>query len=272
LLRLAPFPAESVLSFSDADLYRWLGQFVWPFIRTLALFAAAPGFGSTAIPVRVKVALAFVIAALLAVTIRQSAPLTLSWTAAVLVVEQIAVGLAIGFAMQLTLAAMAFAGDLIGVQMGFGFAGLLDIQSRFEVPVMSDFFGLVGLLLFFGLNGHLILLGVLVKSFTVVPVASGVGIAARGWHTLAGAGAVLFQIGVWLALPVVAILLAAQLAMALVSRVAPQIHLMSIGFTVLMWLGIAATIALLPFFVPAVGHMVDAGWQIGRAVMLDSRP
>jgi flagellar biosynthesis protein FliR len=260
-----------VLTFSDADLYRWLGHFFWPFVRTLALFAAAPGFSSVAIPVRVKVALAFMIACLLAVTIRQSAPLALTWAAVLLVIEQIAVGLAIGFAMQLTLAAMAFAGDLVGVQMGFGFAGLIDIQSRFEVPVMSDFFGLVGLLLFFALNGHLILLGVLIRSFAVVPIAPGTGITAQGWHVLAGAGAILFQMGVWLALPVVAILLAGHLALALVSRAAPQINLMSVGFTVFMWVGIGATIALLPFFVPAVEHMIEEGWQLGRAVMMDYR-
>jgi flagellar biosynthesis protein FliR len=261
-----------VLSFSDADLYRWLGQFFWPFVRTLALFAAAPGFSSVAIPVRVKVALAFIIACLLALTIRQSAPLNLSWASLVLVIEQIAVGLAIGFAMQLTLAAMAFAGDLIGVQMGFGFAGLLDLQSRFEVPVMSDFFGLVGLLLFFALNGHLILIGVLAKSFAVVPLAPGFGITAQGWHRLADTGAVLFQMGVWLALPVVAILLTAHLAMALVSRVAPQINLMSVGFTIFMWIGIVATIALLPYFIPAVEHMIEAGWQTAGAVLMDHRP
>ena len=57
LARVAP-----VLSISDADLARWLGQFFWPFLRILALFAAAPGFSSVAIPARAKVALAFVIA------------------------------------------------------------------------------------------------------------------------------------------------------------------------------------------------------------------
>jgi flagellar biosynthesis protein FliR len=259
-----------VLTFSDADLFHWLGSFFWPFLRTLALLAAAPGFSSVAIPVRIKVALAFVIAWLLAATIQPSAPLTLSWASGLLVIEQIGVGLAIGFAMQLALGAMAFAGDLIGVQMGFGFAGLIDIQNRFEVPVMSDFFGLVGLLLFLALNGHLILLGVLVKSFEVVPIAPGSGIPAPGWHSLAGAGAILFQMGVWLALPVVAILLAAQLAMALVSRVTPQINLMSVGFSVFMWVGIAATIALLPFFVPAVEHMIEAGLKVGRAVLTSS--
>ena len=256
-----------MLSISDADLVRWLGEFFWPFLRTLALFAAAPGFSSTAVPARVKVALAFVIAAVLAPVIQHSAPLTLSVAAVVLVFEQIAVGLALGFAMQLTLAAMAFAGDFVGVQMGFGFAGLLDAQNRFEVPVMADLFGLVGLLLFLSLNGHLILIGVLVKSFEVVPISPEAGVTVQGWHALASAGALLFQMGVWLALPVVAILLAAQLAMALLSRVAPQINLMSVGFSVLMWVGIAATIAVLPFFVPAVEHMIAAGLKVGRAVI-----
>jgi flagellar biosynthesis protein FliR len=261
-----------VLTFGDADLARWFSDFFWPFLRTLALFAAAPGFSSMAIPAPLKVALALVVAIVLAGAIGPSPPLAPSWTTLVLVIEQIAVGLAIGFAMQLTLGAMAFAGDLIGVQMGFGFAGLLDLQSGFEVPAMADFFSLVGLLLFFGLNGHLILLGVLVKSFAVVPVAPSAGITLPGWHALAGAGTVLFQMGVWLALPVVAILLAAELAVALVSRVAPQINPMSVGFSVFMLVGIAATIGLLPFFIPAVEHMIEAGLRLGRAALTGQPP
>jgi flagellar biosynthesis protein FliR len=256
-----------VLTFSDADLFRWLGSFFWPFLRTLALFAAAPGFNSLAIPARVKVALAFLVAVLLSTMIRPSAPLALSWAILPLVVQQITVGLAIGFAMQLTLGAMAFAGDFVGVRMGFGFAGLIDIQSQFTVPVMSNFFSLVGLLLFLGLNGHLIMIGVLVKSFAVVPIAPGAGITSSGWHALAEAGTLLFQMGVWLALPVVAMLLATELAVALVSRVAPQINLMSIGFSVFMLVGIAAIIGLLPFFVPAVEHMIEAGLRVGRAAL-----
>jgi flagellar biosynthesis protein FliR len=256
-----------VLTIGDADITRWLGEFFWPFLRTLALFAAAPPFNSVAIPARAKVALAFIIAFVIAATVKPAAPLAFSWATAVLAAEQVLVGLVIGFAMQLTLAAMAFAGDFIGVQMGFGFAGLFDIQSRFEVPVMSDFFSLVGLLLFLALNGHLVLLGVLVKSFEVVPVTVGSGIAAEGWHALAGAGAGLFQMGVWLALPVVAVLLAANLAMAIVSRVTPQINVMSVGFSVFMWVGIAAVIALLPFFVPAVEHMIEAGLTAGGAAL-----
>ena len=256
-----------MLSISDADLTRWLGQFFWPFLRILALFAAAPGFSSVAIPARAKVALAFIIAIVVGGTLKQSAPLDLSWNTMMLAVDQVLVGVAIGFAMQLTLAAMALAGEFVGVQMGFGFAAMYDIQSGFEVPVMANFFGLVALLLFLALNGHLLLLGVLVKSFTVVPIVAGSGITGEGWRSLVRAGAVLFQFGVWLALPVIAVLLAAHLAVGFVSRVAPQFNVMSVGFSVFMWVGIAAVVALVPFFVPAVEHIVETGLDLAGTVM-----
>lgn len=256
-----------MLGLDDADIARWLGQFVWPFLRILALFSVAPGFGSAALPARAKVAIAFVIAVVIAPTIAPAAPLALSWAAAVLAAQQVLVGLGIGFAMQLALAAMAFAGDFIGVQMGFGFAGLLDVQNRFEVPVVSDLFSLIGLVLFLTLNGHLILLGVLVRSFAIVPVAPGSGITGAGWRALARAGALLFQMGVWLALPVIAVLLAVHLGLAVVSRVAPQINIVSIGFALFMWVGIAATVALVPFLAPAVAHMIEVGRAAAGAAL-----
>jgi len=256
-----------VLSVTDADLARWLGQFFWPFLRIMALFSTAPAFNSVAIPVRAKVALAFVVTVAVAGSVKQSAPLDLSWTTAVLVVEQVLVGLAIGFAMQLTLSAMGLAGEFVGVQMGFGLANLYDIQTGIPVPVMSNFFSLAGLLMFLALNGHLVLLGVLVKSFAVVPIAAGGAIVPAGWRSLAQAGAMLFQMGVWLALPVIAVLLAAHLAVGFVSRVAPQFNIMSVGFSLFMWVGIAAVVALIPFFVPAVEHMVETGLALTAVVL-----
>ena len=256
-----------MLSFTDAEITQWIGQFFWPFLRILALFSAAPAFNSVSIPARAKVALAFVVAVAVAGSVRQTAPVDLTWPTVILAVEQVLVGLAIGFAMQLTLTAMTLAGEFVGMQMGFGFASLFDFQSGFQVPVMGNFFSLVSLLLFVALNGHLVLLGVLVKSFTIVPIAVGSGISADGWQALARAGAVLFQMGVWLALPVIAVLLATHLAVGFVSRVAPQFNVMSVGFSVFMWIGLAATVGLLPYFAPAVEHMIDAGLgAIGAAL------
>lgn len=258
---------DTVLSFTDADLTRWIGQFFWPFLRILALFGAAPAFNSVSIPMRAKVALAFVVAVAVAGTVKQSAPLDLSWMTVTLVIEQVLVGLAIGFAMQLALTAMTLAGEFVGMQMGFGFAAMFDFQSGFQVPVMANFFSLVALLLFVALNGHLVLLGVLVKSFAIVPIAAGNGISAEGWRALARAGALLFQMGVWLALPVIAVLLATHLAVGFVSRVAPQFNVMSVGFSLFMWVGIAAVIVLIPFFVPAVEHIIEAGLTLAGSAL-----
>lgn len=261
-----------MLSISDTQIALWAGQFFWPFLRILAVFSTAPGFSSVAIPPRAKVALAFVIAVAISGAVKQPAPLELSWATAVLAVEQVLVGLAIGFAMQLTLAAMSLAGEFVGLQMGFGFAAQFDIQSGFQVPVMANFFSLVALLLFLGLNGHLVLLGVLVKSFAVVPIAVGSGIPLDGWRSLVRAAAVLFQMGVWLALPVIAVLLAVHLAVGFVSRVAPQFNVMSVGFSLFMWVGIAAVIALIPFFVPAVEHIIESGLALAGAVLRGAGP
>jgi len=235
------------------------------------LFAAAPGFSSTNIPMRAKVALALLVAVAIGATLKQTAPLDLSWASISLAVQQVFVGLVLGFAMQLAMTAMALAGEFVGVQMGFGFASLFDVQSGFVVPVMANFFGLVGLMLFIALNGHLVLLGVLVKSFDLVPLTAGGGIAIAGWRELARSGAMLFQMGLWLALPVVAVLLAAHVALGLVSKVAPQFNVMSIGFSLFMWVGLAAIVALVPFFLPAVEHMIEAGLALGAAV-LKARP
>lgn len=254
-------------TWSEPELLRWAGEFFWPFVRILALFAAAPAFNGATVPVQLKVALAVVLALLVGSIVNQSAPLDLTWRTVMLTGEQIVVGLALGFAMQLALAAMSVAGDFVGVQMGFGFATLLGIEGNFAVPVMSDFFGLVGLVLFLAFNGHLIMVGALVKSFTVIPVAIGASIPAGGWMALAGAGAMLFEIGVFMALPIVAVILTMHLAVGTLSRAAPQINLMSVGFSLFLWVGIAATVTLVPFFAPAVEHMIDAGMSLMAEVI-----
>ncbi len=260
------------MNFATADIARWGGEFFWPFLRIMALLATAPGFNSALIPARLKIALALVIAVVIGGTLKQSSPLELSWAAMLLAAEQVLVGVAIGFAMQIVLAAMGFAGEFIGVQMGFGIASLFDPQSGFSVPVISNFFSLTGLVLFLALNGHLVLLGVLLKSFEVVPIAAGAGIASGGWRVLATAGMSLFQMGLWLALPVIAVLLAAHVAVALLSRVAPQFNVISVGFSVFMLVGIAASVAVVPFFVPAVSNMIETGSLLAMRVLAGGSP
>lgn len=256
-----------MLALTDGDIAHWLGLLIWPLLRGLALFAFAPAFGSSAVPAPVKVALGLAVATVIGGVAGPMAPLDLSWQTIVLVFEQILVGAAIGFAMRVALSVMAFAGDLSGLQMGFGFATLLNPQVGVPMPAMADFFDLLGTVLFLAIGGHLLLIAALVKSFQIVPVVVTASIVPAGWGALAASGAALFQLGVILALPVVAVMLAINIAMAVVSRVAPQLNIMSVGFAVFLWTGIAATALLMPFVAPAVEHLVDVGLQLIEAAL-----
>lgn len=251
-----------MLAVTDAEIARWLGLLMWPLIRGLALFAFAPAFGSSAVPTPVKVALGLAVAAVIGGVVGPMAPLDLSWRTVALVIEQIIIGASIGFAMRVALSVMSFAGDLSGLQMGFGFTTLLNPQVGVPMPVLADFFDLLGTVIFLAIGGHLLLIAALVKSFQIIPVEATAGIAPAGWAALAASGAALFQLGVILALPIVAVLLAINIAMAVVSRVAPQLNIMSVGFAVFLWVGLAATALLMPFIVPAVEHLVEVGLQL----------
>ena len=251
-----------MLAISDAQIAHWLGLLVWPLLRGLALFAFAPAFGSSAVPAPVKVALGLAIAAIIGGVAGPMAPLDLSWQTVALVIEQILVGVVIGFAMRVALSVMAFAGDLCGLQMGFGFATLLNPQVGVPMPALADFFDLLGTVLFLAIGGHLLLIAALVKSFQIVPVGIAASIVPAGWGALAASGAALFQLGIILALPVVAVMLAINIAMAVVSRVAPQLNIMSVGFAVFLWTGLASTALLMPFVLPTVEHLVEVGLRL----------
>jgi flagellar biosynthetic protein FliR len=257
-----------MLAVTDAEIARWLGMLIWPLFRTLALFAVAPAFSAAVVPNQIKVALALAVAIVIGGLAGPMAPLDLSWRSAVLALEQVLVGLTIGFAMRLALSVMAFAGDLIGLQMGFGFATLLDAQVGVPMPVLADFFDLLGTVLFLAIGGHLLLIAALAKSFAIVPVLPEATLPMLDWRGLAEAGATLFQLGVMLALPVLAAMLAVNVGMAVVSRVAPQLNMMSIGFAVFLWLGLAVVILIIPFVVPAVWHLTEFGLREIDSVFL----
>jgi len=248
-----------MLAVTDAEIARWLGSLIWPLFRALALFAVAPAFGSNAVPTQVKVALALAVAVVIGGLAGPMAPLDLSWRSAILALEQVLVGFTIGFAMRLAISVMTFAGDVAGLQMGFGFATLLDAQVGMPMPVLADFFDLLGTVLFLAIGGHLLLIAALAKSFAIVPVLPDATLPGLDWRGLAEAGGTLFQLGIMLALPVVAAMLAVNVGMAVISRVAPQLNMMSIGFAVFLWLGLGIVILILPFVVPAVWHLTEFG-------------
>jgi len=235
-----------MLTFTDAQVLAWVTPLVWPFLRALALFTALPVLGARSVPSRVRIALAAFIALAAQPSLPPIEPVPLdSPQALLLVAQQLVIGLSLGFAVRLVFAAVEFAGEIIGLQMGLNFAGFFDPLSASTATAASRFFGTMVAWLFIVANGHLLVIGALVHSFTAFPVGPEPfaflhQVQPQRW------GAEIFSTGLWIALPLVTMLLFVNLVLGAISRVAPQINIFAIGFPVTLGVGLLGLLLTLP--------------------------
>ena len=224
----------------------WLSPVLWPFLRVLALFTSAPVFSMRVIPVRTRIGLAFFVAVCAQAVLPEQPVISLnSREAAGAVVQQVGIGLAMGFAVRLVFAAVELAGEIIGLQMGLNFASFFDPASNAQVSAVARFFGNISMLLFVVINGHLMVLMAVVKSFDSFPVG-GNFLQAIGQMRLHELGASLFSSALWIALPMIALLLFVNLTLGIISRVAPQMNIYAVGFPVTLTVGMLGITATLP--------------------------
>jgi flagellar biosynthetic protein FliR len=160
--------------------------------------------------------------------------------------------------MQIVFAAVELAGELIGLQMGLSFATFINADAD-QVPIVGSFLAVTMMLVFLALNGHLLLIAGLVDTFASFPLDGVRGLVAFDVRALVLAGRELFMLGVTLALPVIAAMLLANLALGVLTRTAPQLNLFAVGFPVTLATGLAMLSLALPFLVPAMEQAVMRG-------------
>jgi flagellar biosynthetic protein FliR len=165
--------------------------------------------------------------------------------ALLLVLQQLVVGLTLGFAARIVFSAIEFAGELIGLQMGLNFAGFFDPMTGGETTAVSRFFGISVSWLFIVINGHLMLIAALVQSFHAFPVGPDPFAFLRAVQPQAW-GAEIFRLGLWIALPLVAMLLFVNLVLGIISRVAQQMNVFAIGFPITLGVGLVGVLLTLP--------------------------
>ena len=237
-----------MITFTEAQLMAWLSPVLWPFLRVLAVLTVAPVFSMRVIPMRVKIGLAFLVALCAQGVLGDQPVISVNGSEALgAVLQQLAVGLAIGFSVRLVFAAVELAGEIIGLQMGLNFASFFDPASNAQISAVARFFGHMTMLLFVVINGHLLILMAVVKSFERFPV-DGNFLQALGQMRIYELGTSLFASALWIALPMIALLLFVNLTLGIISRVAPQMNIYAVGFPVTLtvgMLGIAATLPML---------------------------
>lgn len=256
-----------MISVTSAELNAWLSAFLWPLARILALVASAPGLGNPSVPVRVRIGLGALIALAVAPTLPALPPVELGSPAGLLILaQQILIGIAMGFAMRVVFAAVQMAGELAGLQMGFGFATLYDPQNAGQIPVLGQFLELVATLLLFALNGHLVMIATVTESFRILPIG-GLPSAGLSIKTLVEWGGYVFSAGVLLSLPIIAVLLITNLALGVLARAAPQLNLFAVGFPVTLLLGMIALGLTLPYLTPVLDRALQEGLEVMLRVL-----
>jgi flagellar biosynthetic protein FliR len=250
---------------SQAELNAFLGAYLWPFARIAAALGALPVLGTRLVPMRVRLVLAAALAAVIAPLVPAVPAVDpLSPAAVALLVQQILIGVAMGFALQLAFGAFVHAGQVIAMQMGLGFASLVDPQNGVVVPVLSQFYLILATLFFFGLDGHHVLIEVLSESFRILPIAPQ-GLSARALWELATAGGLLFAGALRIALPIVLALLAANLVFGVMMRAAPQLNVFVLGFPLSLLFGFVLMLMTLPGIAPQFDQLLAGGFElIGR--------
>jgi len=250
-----------VIDIAETQLLGWLSVFLLPFFRILGLFTSAPILSQRAVPVRLRVAVSLMLAALVAPLIPPAPAADLAapsgWLA---VATEALIGFAIGFVARSILAAVEVAGEAVGLQMGLSFAGFFDPDSG-QLNAVSRLMNTLSLAAFVAIHGPLLLVVAAVHSFEVIPPAT----ALSEWLARidpAGLGASLFALGLTIALPFMALLLFANLALGIISRIAPQLNIFAIGFPVTIGAGLVLLALGLPLlqapFESMFEHMLSA--------------
>lgn len=235
-----------MVAFTEAQALAWISAWIWPFFRVMGLFTSAPVLSMKVVPRRVRVGLALLIVVAAEPSLPPVAPVALNSPEALMVIaQQVLIGLTMGFAARVVFAAIEFAGELVGLQMGLNFAAFFDPMSGGQITAVSRLYGTVAAWLFVVMNGHLLLTAAIIHSFEAFPVSAQPlaflqVVQPQVW------GAEIFKLGLWVAMPVLAMLALTNVVMGLVARVAPQMNIFTIGFPITLGVGFTGLWLSLP--------------------------
>lgn len=250
------------MHFTTPELTALVGAYLWPFFRIGAMLMSMPLVGVKTVPKQVRLGFALVLTLIIAPLVPDVPQVDpLSAEAVLIIAQQILIGISMGFILQLVFSIFLVGAQVISMQMGLGFATMIDPQSGASVPVLGQFFTIVVSLVFLSFNGHLVLIEMLVNSFHTLPISSS-GISTGGFWQIATWGREVFSNAVMVALPAIAALLFVTLTLGVMTRTAPQFNIFAIGIPIsLMW-GLVIIYAILPGLIGRIDELFMEGFSL----------
>lgn len=245
-----------MINITSAQLDAWLAMFLLPLTRILAMISSSPILGNKQVPIRIKIGLSVLLTFIIAPTINHLPPVALgSPQSALLIIQQIIIGIAIGFTIRLIFTAIEMAGELIGLQMGLGFASFYDPVNASYTPIIAQWLGVVATLSFLALNGHLYMISALVDSFQALPIGNMMPV--QSFFGVASWGGNIFTYALQISLPILAALLITNVALGILTRAAPQLNLFAVGFPITLAVGFFVMALSIPHLVPLLDRLTE---------------
>lgn len=249
-----------MVQFTFEQLATWINGFLWPLFRVAGLIAMSPILGESSIPVRLKVGLAIILTLVAAPLLGPMPDIPVgSFQGLLIAVQQVLVGMALGLCMRLMFTATMMAGEFVGLQMGLAFASFFDPATGANTAVLSRLMNLLAMLVFLAVNGHLLMLDGLMRTFEILPV--GASLNPNGWGALIEWSAQIWISGMLLALPLIIVLLTINLALGILNRTAQQLSVFAVGFPITLTTGLVVLAIVLPQTSGFLSRLFQEGYQ-----------
>ncbi|MEE9356664.1 MAG: flagellar biosynthetic protein FliR [Methylococcaceae bacterium] len=252
---------------TEAQLMEWVAAFIWPLVRISAMFISLPVLSMQSVPVRVRMILSVAITLVVMPMVDRPPPIEVfSWQGGAVVLQQLLIGIVTGFILQMVFSLVTFCGQNIAYGMGLGFATMIDPQTGIQVPVISQFFWILATFMFLLLNGHLVVLHMLIDSFNTLPIAD-IGFERDDYWRLIRWSSSIFSGGLLLSLPAVMTLLLVNIGFGVATRVAPQLNIMAVGFPVTIMAGMVFIWATLENLLDGFTSFLEDSYQLTNEIL-----
>jgi flagellar biosynthetic protein FliR len=257
-----------MITLTAGQLETWIAQAFWPFVRIGACLMVAPAFGAVSVPRRIRIGLAAVLAILIAplVPAPPEGITVFSPAGIVITAQQVVIGVALGFALQVMFDAVSMGGQLLANSMGLSFAFNVDPSRGAATAALGQFYAVMVMLTFLALDGHLATIEMLVQGFRTLPVGT-TGLGTDAVWTLVAWGTQIFSGALAVALPGITSLLIVNLAFGVMSRAAPTLNLFAVGFPVSLVFGLVIVLFGLPALQSSFIRLLGEAFALLRTLL-----
>jgi len=219
-------------------------------MRMFGMISVAPFLSSVMIPMRIKAALALAISLVIYPLLSHEMNVVIPDDFVgfiILIINQLVIGLAMGFFISIIFASFQLAGQFFSIQMGFGISEVFDPLSQIHMPLVGQFLALFGTLMFISMGGHLMLIEGVYQSYFSVPTLDLLRSAGPLSDKMLEAFNNMFIIALKISLPIMGTLFIVTLCMGLLAKFAPQMNILMLGFPIYITVGFIMLMLILPF-------------------------